>query len=154
MGASGGGENGKVGGRGGGVDGRHERVGTSLLKSGPGLSDNNAAVPPARLRSRQAVGGKPAPGPERGHTVTLPWIIAGAAAGLIAGPRLRASVFSRRTGSGQLPRRACPACAHKIPPHRWRRPSLPPSSGWALAAPALPALLAPPLPLLAVSPRP
>lgn len=56
--------------------------------------------------------------------MTLPWIIAGAAAGLIAGPRIRASVFSRSTESGQLPRRACPACAHEILPDRWRWRSL------------------------------
>jgi len=52
--------------------------------------------------------------------VTLPWIIAGAAAGMIAGPRIRASVFSRSTESGQPPRRACPACAHEILQDRWR----------------------------------
>jgi len=59
---------------------------------------------------------------ERGNTVTLPWIIAGAAAGLIAGPRIRASVFSRSTESGQPARLACPACAQQILPdcRRWR----------------------------------
>jgi hypothetical protein len=34
--------------------------------------------------------------------VTLPWIIAGAAARLIADLRIRASVFSRSTESGQV----------------------------------------------------
>jgi leader peptidase (prepilin peptidase) / N-methyltransferase len=54
--------------------------------------------------------------------VTLPWIIAGAAVGVIAGPRIRASVFSRRTESGQPPCHACPACAQEILPDRgqWR----------------------------------
>ncbi len=39
--------------------------------------------------------------------MTPPWIIARAAAGLIAGPRIRASVFTRSTEPGQPPRRAC-----------------------------------------------
>ena len=51
--------------------------------------------------------------------MTLPWIIAGAAVGVIAGPRIRASVFSRSTESGQPPRHACPACAHAVLPDRW-----------------------------------
>jgi leader peptidase (prepilin peptidase)/N-methyltransferase len=58
--------------------------------------------------------------PGWGGTVTLPWILTGAAAGLIAGPRIRASVFSRSTESGQPPRRACPACTREILPDRWR----------------------------------
>jgi leader peptidase (prepilin peptidase) / N-methyltransferase len=61
--------------------------------------------------------------------VTLPWIIAGAAAGLIAGPRIRASVFSHSTESSQPPRRACPACAHGIIPARSRWRSLLPVTG-------------------------
>jgi len=61
--------------------------------------------------------------------VTPPWIIAGAAAGLIAGPRIRASVFTRSTEPGQPPRRACPACAHEILPDRWRWRSLLPITG-------------------------
>ena len=61
--------------------------------------------------------------------MTLPWIIAGAAAGMIAGPRIRASVFSRSTESGQPPRRACPACAHEILQDRWRWRSLLPVTG-------------------------
>jgi len=61
--------------------------------------------------------------------VTLPWIIAGAAAGLIAGPRIRASVFSRSTEPGQPSRRACPACAHEILPDRWQWRSLLPVTG-------------------------
>ena len=61
--------------------------------------------------------------------MTLPWIIAGAAVGLIAGPRMRASVFSRSTEPGQPPRRACPACGHEILPDRWRWRSLLPVTG-------------------------
>ncbi|HUY49279.1 MAG TPA: A24 family peptidase [Streptosporangiaceae bacterium] len=61
--------------------------------------------------------------------MTLPWIIAGAAVGVIAGPRIRASVFSRSTGSGQPPRDACPACAHDILPARCRWRSLLPVTG-------------------------
>ena len=70
-----------------------------------------------------------ATGRDAGDTVTLPWIIAGAAAGVIAGPRIRASVFSRSTESGQPPRRACPACAEEILPGRWRWRSLLPVTG-------------------------
>ena len=45
---------------------------------------------------------------------------------MIAGPRIRASVFSRSTEPGRPPRRACPACGHEILPDRWRwRPLLP-----------------------------
>jgi leader peptidase (prepilin peptidase)/N-methyltransferase len=61
--------------------------------------------------------------------VTLPWIIAGAAAGLIAGPRICASVFSRSTEPGQPSRCACPACANEIIPARWRWRSLLPVTG-------------------------
>jgi len=61
--------------------------------------------------------------------VTLPWIIAGASAGLMAGPRMRASVFSRSTQSGDPPRRDCPACAHQLVPARWPWRSLLPVSG-------------------------
>ena len=50
----------------------------------------------------------------------FPWIIAGAAAGLLAGPRIRASVFLRSTMAGEPPRRACPACSHQVLPGRWR----------------------------------
>lgn len=52
--------------------------------------------------------------------MTLPWIIAGAAAGLLAGPRIRAVVFARSTAPGQPPRSTCPACSAQIPPDRWR----------------------------------
>lgn len=51
--------------------------------------------------------------------MTLPWIIAGAVGGVIAGPRIRASLLSRSTESGQPPRHACPACAHAVLPDRW-----------------------------------
>ena len=85
-----------------------------------------AVSPPAlpASRVRHVRGGR-----ERGDTVTLPWIIAGAAVGVIAGPRIRASVFSRSTGSGQPPRDACPACAHDILPARCRWRSLLPVTG-------------------------
>src|SRR5258708_11113421 len=69
------------------------------------------------------------PPPRRAGTVTLPWIIAGAAVGLVAGPRIRASVFSRSTEPGQPPRRPCPACGHEILPDRWRWRSLLPLTG-------------------------
>jgi leader peptidase (prepilin peptidase) / N-methyltransferase len=52
--------------------------------------------------------------------VPFPWIIAGAAIGLLAGPRMRASVFLRSTRAGEPPRRACPACSHQVLPGRWR----------------------------------
>jgi len=52
--------------------------------------------------------------------VTIPWIIAGAAAGLLAGPRIRAAVFTRSTEAGQPPRSTCPACSAQILPGRWR----------------------------------
>jgi leader peptidase (prepilin peptidase)/N-methyltransferase len=52
--------------------------------------------------------------------VPFPWIIAGAAVGLLAGPRIRASVFLRSTKVGEPPRRTCPACSHQVLPGRWR----------------------------------
>jgi leader peptidase (prepilin peptidase) / N-methyltransferase len=61
--------------------------------------------------------------------VTLPWIIAGAAVGLLAGPRIRASVLARSTGAGEPPRSACPACSARILPERWRWRSLLPVTG-------------------------
>lgn len=61
--------------------------------------------------------------------MTLPWILTGAAAGLIAGPRIRASVFSRSTESGQPPRRACPACTREIMLDRWPWRSVLPVTG-------------------------
>jgi leader peptidase (prepilin peptidase) / N-methyltransferase len=61
--------------------------------------------------------------------VTLPWIIVGAAVGVIAGPRIRASVFARSTESGQPPRYACPACRQEILPGRWRWRALLPVTG-------------------------
>jgi len=61
--------------------------------------------------------------------VTLPWIIAGAAVGLLAGPRIRASAFARSTGAGQSPRSACPACSAQILPDRWRWLSVLPVTG-------------------------
>ncbi len=70
-----------------------------------------------------------ASGRDVGDTVTLPWIIAAAAAGVIAGPRIRASVFSRSTESGRPPRHACPACDQEILPDRWRWRALLPVTG-------------------------
>jgi leader peptidase (prepilin peptidase)/N-methyltransferase len=52
--------------------------------------------------------------------MTLPWIIAGAAAGLLAGPPIRAVVFARSTEAGQPPRSTCPDCSAKILHGRWR----------------------------------
>lgn len=59
----------------------------------------------------------------------MPWIIAGAAVGVIAGPRIRASVLSRSTESGKPPRHACPACAYEVLPDRWSWLSLLPVTG-------------------------
>jgi leader peptidase (prepilin peptidase) / N-methyltransferase len=67
--------------------------------------------------------------PRRGDAVTLPWVLAAAAAGLLAGPRIRASVFSRSTESGQPPRHACPACDQEIMPGRWQWRALLPVTG-------------------------
>jgi leader peptidase (prepilin peptidase)/N-methyltransferase len=61
--------------------------------------------------------------------VTLPWIIAGAAVGLLAGPRIRASVLARSTGAGEPPRSACPACSARVLPERRRWRSLLPATG-------------------------
>ena len=74
--------------------------------------------------------------------MTLPWIITGAAAGVISGPRIRASVFYRGTWSGQPPRSACPACARDILPDRLRWLSLLPVTG---RCPACRARIGPPL---------
>lgn len=54
--------------------------------------------------------------------MTWPWIVAGAAAGLIAGPRLRGSIFFRSVEPGEPPRHRCPAGFREIVPagHRWR----------------------------------
>jgi hypothetical protein len=63
--------------------------------------------------------------------VTLPWILPGAAVGMIEGPRIRASVFTRSSESGQPLCHACPACDQKVRSGRWFRrspkpPRLPP----------------------------
>jgi len=68
-------------------------------------------------------------GQGRGVIVTLPWIIAGAAVGLLAGPRIRASVLARSTGAGEPLRSACPACSARVLPERWRWRSLLPVTG-------------------------
>lgn len=52
--------------------------------------------------------------------MNLPWIIAGAFAGLLAGPRIRAAVFARSTAAGQPLHSACPVCSAEILPGRWR----------------------------------
>jgi len=66
------------------------------------------------------------PGTRKGGTVTLSWVIAGAIAGLLAGPAIRAAVFAGSTSSGQPPRRQCPYCSGQVLPGRWRgRPGLP-----------------------------
>jgi leader peptidase (prepilin peptidase)/N-methyltransferase len=61
--------------------------------------------------------------------VTLPWIIAGAIAGLFAGPRIRVSVLARSTGYAEPLRRACPACSAQVLPGHWRWRSLLPVTG-------------------------
>jgi len=60
--------------------------------------------------------------------VTLPWIIAAAAAGLLAGPRIRASVFARSTEDGPL-RRVCPECSRQVLAGRWLWCSVLPVTG-------------------------
>lgn len=58
--------------------------------------------------------------------MTLPWVIAGAVAGLLAGPPIRGVVFAGSTSAGQPPRRECPDCSSLVLPGRWRwRPVLP-----------------------------
>ena len=61
--------------------------------------------------------------------MTLPWIIAGAAVGLLAGPRIRASVLARSTGAGEPLRSACPACSARVLPERCQWRSLLPVTG-------------------------
>ena len=60
--------------------------------------------------------------------MTLPWIIAAAAAGLLAGPRIRASVFARST-EDSAPRRACPECSGQVLGGRWLWCSVLPVTG-------------------------
>jgi leader peptidase (prepilin peptidase) / N-methyltransferase len=50
----------------------------------------------------------------------VPWIIAGAAVGLLAGPPIRAAVFARSTEAGQPARSTCPACSAQLFRGRWR----------------------------------
>lgn len=61
--------------------------------------------------------------------MTWPWIVASAAAGLIAGPRIRVSVFRRGVEAGEPLRQGCQACDREIAPagRRWR--SLLPATG-------------------------
>jgi leader peptidase (prepilin peptidase) / N-methyltransferase len=61
--------------------------------------------------------------------MTIPWIIAGAAAGLLAGPPIRAVTFAHSTEAGQPPRRACPACSAQIMHGRRRWPAALPVTG-------------------------
>ena len=65
--------------------------------------------------------------------MTLPWIIAGAAAGLLAGPPIRAVTFARSTEAGQPPRSTCPACSAQILTGRWRWLAVLPVTGWCPA---------------------
>jgi leader peptidase (prepilin peptidase) / N-methyltransferase len=61
--------------------------------------------------------------------VTLPWIVAGAVAGLLAGPRIRASVLARSSGAEEPLRRGCPVCSTQVLPDRWRWRSVLPVTG-------------------------
>jgi leader peptidase (prepilin peptidase)/N-methyltransferase len=61
--------------------------------------------------------------------VTLPWIIAGATVGLLAGPWIRAAVFARSIEAGQPLRIICPACSAQVLPGRWRWLSVLPVTG-------------------------
>jgi leader peptidase (prepilin peptidase)/N-methyltransferase len=61
--------------------------------------------------------------------LTLPVAIAGAVVGLVAGPRIRATAFAWSTGTGQPPRRECPACSAPILSGRWRWRSVLPVTG-------------------------
>ena len=61
--------------------------------------------------------------------MTLPWIIAGAAVALLAGPQIRATVFAHSTEAGQPPRSTCPACSAQILHGRWRWLSALPVTG-------------------------
>lgn len=61
--------------------------------------------------------------------MTLPWVIAGAAAGLLTGPRIRAVVFARSTEAGEPPRSICPACSAQVLHGRWRWLSVLPVTG-------------------------
>jgi leader peptidase (prepilin peptidase)/N-methyltransferase len=74
--------------------------------------------------------------------VTLAWVIAGAVAGLLAGPAIRAVVFAGSTGAGQPPRRECPACSSQVVPGRWRWGPVLPVTG---RCPACQARIGPPL---------
>ena len=60
--------------------------------------------------------------------MTLPWIITAAAVGLLAGPRIRATVFARSTEDSR-PRRACPECSVQVLAGRWLWCSLLPVTG-------------------------
>jgi leader peptidase (prepilin peptidase)/N-methyltransferase len=95
--------------------------GTLLLQLGSGSAIGILA---ARLPGWAG----PAGATERGRNVTLPWIIAAAAAGLLAGPRIRASVFARSTEDSG-PRRACPECSGQVLAGRWLWCSVLPVTG-------------------------
>ena len=108
------------------LDRRPQTADIPLLKSRPDSPDVQPSACPALPASDC---GAPAFRRDTGDTVTLPWIIVGAAVGVIAGPRIRASVFSRSTESGQPPRHACPACDQEILPDCWRSRALLPVTG-------------------------
>jgi L-amino acid N-acyltransferase YncA len=63
--------------------------------------------------------------------VTLPWIIAAAAAGLLPGPSIRASVFARGTEDSR-PRRASPESSRQVLAGRWLWCSVLPVTGRCL----------------------
>jgi leader peptidase (prepilin peptidase)/N-methyltransferase len=101
--------------------GARQTPGALLLQLGSGSASGILAIqPPGRAG--------PAGATELGRNVTLPWIIAAAAAGLLAGPRIRASVFARSTEDSQ-PRRTCPECSRQILTGRWLWCSVLPVTG-------------------------
>lgn len=73
--------------------------------------------------------------------MTPTWMIAGAAVGLLAGPRIRASAFARSTAAGLPLRRECPSCSSQILPGRARLLSILPVTG---RCPACKARIGPP----------
>jgi leader peptidase (prepilin peptidase)/N-methyltransferase len=103
------------------VPGARRMPGTLLLQLGSGSASGIVAVRPPSMAG-------PAGATERGRNVTLPWIIAAAAAGLLAGPRIRASVFARGTEDSR-PRRACPECSRQVLAGRWLWCSVLPVTG-------------------------
>jgi leader peptidase (prepilin peptidase) / N-methyltransferase len=90
-----------------------------LMHSGMATHPAPARRPGRADSPRSAI--RPGEGdPEEEGTVTLPWVIAGAVVGLLAGPPIRAVVFACSTNAGEPPRRECPGCSAPILPGRWR----------------------------------